>query len=81
MMDIWLDVVVLAALDGLFFCKQIAWHDVCVMQAFWHTEIHRDLARGKHVDYLHHTVHAHLTQLLHNYTFAFFNDMGSFFFS
>mmetsp|Transcript_9177 Transcript_9177/g.12328 ORF Transcript_9177/g.12328 Transcript_9177/m.12328 type:complete len:129 (-) Transcript_9177:360-746(-) len=66
LLDIRLDVVVLAALDGLFFRKQsvTSRHDVCVcvMQAFWHTGIHRDLwLGGKHVDYLHHTVHAHLT--------------------
>eukprot|EP00957_Ditylum_brightwellii_P198988 15167882-Ditylum_brightwellii.AAC.1 len=34
LLDIWLNVVVLAALDSLFFCKQmLSRHDVCVCHA------------------------------------------------
>ena len=49
LLDIRLDVVVLAALDGLFFRKHMSRHGmmcVCVMQAIWHTDIHRDLWLG-----------------------------------
>ena len=49
LLDIQLDVVVLAALDGLFFRKQMSRHGmmcVCVMQAIWHTDMHRDLWLG-----------------------------------